>query len=123
MRAFFMSPIQISCNLDTLTETEFDILGNDEMIKLNQDALCDYPEKVYENREKGILRYRRKLENGDIAYAVFNLGEEDYEDLIELEEAAVIRDVWEKKDLGRTNEIRAIIEPHSARVFRMKKAE
>lgn len=121
MRAFFMSPIQISCILDTLTDVEIDIFSNEEIIMLNQDALCNYPEKVFENKEKGIIRYKRNLENGDIAFAIFNYGEEEFEDFIELEEEAQIRDVWAKEDLVKAKEFKAIFEPHCARVFRIKK--
>ena len=121
LRALFMSPIQISCIMDTLTDFEIDVFSNEEIIMINQDTLCSFPEKIYENKEKGIIRYNRKLENGDIAIAIFNYGEEDFEDSIELEEAAEIRDVWEKKDLGKAKEFKATVEPHSARVFRIKK--
>lgn len=121
MRAFFLSPIQISCNLDNLTDVELDILSNDEVIMINQDSLCNYPEKIYENKEKGIIRYKRELENGDIAIAIFNYGEEEFEDSIEFENEAQIRDVWAKKDLGKTKEFKAEVEPHCARVFRIKK--
>lgn len=84
-------------------------------------ALCNYPEKVFENKEKGIMRYRRNLENGDTAFAIFNYGEEEFEDFIELEEEAQIRDVWAKEDLGKAKELKAVVEPHCARVFRIKK--
>lgn len=51
MRAFFMSPIQLSCKLSELTEFEYNLFCNDEIIAIHQDAAAQYPELVYESGE------------------------------------------------------------------------
>jgi hypothetical protein len=120
MRAFFNSPIQISCHLDRLNEWEYDLFTNDEIIDINQDALCDYPEHLpYKNADVSI--FRRKLENGDIALAIFNSGDEIAKDTILLLEKCAIRDVWAKEDLGEKTAIEFTVEPHSAKVYRIRK--
>ena len=120
MRAFFMSPIQISCHLDELNDWEYDLFTNDEIIDVNQDALCDYPEHLpYKNN--GVDIFRRKLENGDMALAIFNSGDEIASDTIVLLEKSAIRDLWAKEDLGEKSAIEFTIEPHSAKIYRIHK--
>lgn len=121
LRAFFMSPIQLSCHLDKLTEFEFNVICNDEIIRLNQDSLCCYPELLYEISEKKTKIYQRDLENGDKAIAVFNLGEEEFCDHILLEQKRAVRELWTKEDKGITNVIPISAAPHCVQVFRISK--
>ncbi len=120
LRAFFMSPIQLSCHIDDLTDFEFDVICNDEIIAIHQDSLCSYPKLIL---EKGSAKlYERKLENGDRAIAVFNLGV-DYEDItLDFAEGTKIRDVWTKEDIGEKTSFRFHVKSHCVRVFRISEA-
>lgn len=122
MRAFFLSPIQLSCALDKLTDFEMDMICNEEIIALNQDSLCNYPQKirVFEGRDAAV--YERELENGDKAIAVFNPDDTILEEQITFNEEMKIRDVWEKKDLGIKNTVRLTVAPHCVRVLRLSKS-
>ena len=75
-RAFLNSPIQISCDLDYADEFLLSVFCNDEVIAINQDALCDTARPVMQI-EKGEARldvFKRRLADGSVAYAIFNLG-------------------------------------------------
>lgn len=121
LRAFFASPIQLSCRLENLTEFEFDMICNEEVIAVNQDALADYPDEI--RRDESMRIYRRALENGDTAYALFNMKNEENEAEIELPACAVIRDVWKKENVPAASNFVCKLPPHGARIFRVTPAE
>jgi len=120
LRAFFASPIQISCDLAQVDEFLLSVLCNEEVIAINQDC-GGYSAKHYmmlEAGEKMIHVWKRKLENGDIAYAAFNLGKTEEKISIYLDEECTVRDVWAKKDLSNTSRISLTMKPHTVRIFR-----
>ena len=119
MRAFFLSPIQLSCALEELTEFEKDMICNEEIIQINQDSLCDYPKKIRVYKEAQVSMYQRNLENGDIAIAYFNYGDSIFEDTCELDKEFNVRDVWVKEDLGKVKSFKFSVLPHCVRVFRL----
>ena len=119
MRAFFLSPIQLSCALEELTEFEKDMICNEEIIQINQDSLCDYPKKIRVYKEAQVSMYQRNLENGDIAIAYFNYGDSIFEDTCELDKEFSVRDVWVKEDLGKVKSFKFSVLPHCVRVFRL----
>lgn len=126
LRAFFQSPIQLSCRLEQLTEFERNLICNDEIIALHQDSLCCYPTRVQDSELPcGIRVFQRRLENGDTAFAIFNTSEENKTVSLSVEKAAGCRDVWKKELLGDTgkdcftgNTLSFTVDPHFARVFR-----
>ncbi|MBE6613462.1 MAG: hypothetical protein E7632_13340 [Ruminococcaceae bacterium] len=121
MRAFFLSPIQISSAVDKLSEFEMDLLRNEEMIVLNQDALADYPVMTEEFGAAKV--YRRRLANGDGAIAVFNMNDDVLHADIPLHCKHAVRDVWLKESLGDMDTLSLMMDPHSVRVFRVVEAE
>lgn len=116
LRAFFMSPIQLSCKLSELTKFEYNLFCNEEIIAINQDALAQYPILVYESGDAKL--YRRTLENGDTAWAFFNAGDEPVKGIIGLEKQMKIRNLWLKEDMPADKCIRFEAEPHTAYVYR-----
>lgn len=76
LRAFFLSPIQISCVVDQMTEFERDLVLNEEVIRINQDSLADFPELYSADEKEEMMVYRRMLEDGDTAFALFNVSED-----------------------------------------------
>lgn len=117
MRAFFSSPIQLSCRLDSLTDFEFDMICNEEIIAINQDALADYPENV--KADENVRIYRRNLENGDTAFALFNISNDEITEVLEIPTGYTVRDVWLKENLGIMQTLKCKIAPHSVKVFRL----
>lgn len=121
LRAFFLSPIQLSCCLDKLTDFEFDLIANEEIIRINQDSLADYADLHCKNEAEDLMVYRRKLENGDTAFAIFNASEEEKEQVLDLEEFTAVRELWTKTDLIPAKEFKYTVEPHCAVVLRASK--
>lgn len=117
LRAFFMSPIQLSCDLSKLTEFEYNLFCNNEIIAIHQDSLAQYPQLVSENGECKI--YKRSLENGDDAWAIFNAGDEEISDTLNFDNNVNVRDVWAKETVSNGKCIQYNIEPHCVRVFRV----
>ena len=119
LRAFFLSPIQVSTPIEGLTEWEKDVLCNDEMLRLNQDALCDYPTCIASEHYSEKRIFRRNLENGDFAFAVFNASDESFDGLIALEKPHTVLDVWTGESVENTCALPYHAEPHSVRIFRV----
>lgn len=125
LRAFFLSPIQLSCRIDNLTDFEFDLIANEEIIRINQDSLADYPEPISELiPDIGVGDtpiYKRMLENGDTAIALFNASDEEIIQELDLGDYISVRDLWRKEDLLPSNTFQCTIDPHCAVVLRVSK--
>lgn len=121
LRAFFLSPIQLSCRIDMLSEFEKDLICNEEIIKINQDSLSDYPELMYISDDKKVEIYRRTLENGDTAIAVFNMADEGRYHTFDFGEFSNVRNLWTKTDMGISKEFICAVEPHCAVILRVSK--
>lgn len=117
LHSFFPSPVQLSMQLDKLTDTEKNIIGNEEMLAINQDALCDYPKHLPD--VNGVTVYSRKIMDGK-AYAFFNLTDKAVSFDYELDSVGFVFNVWEKRSQGQTNKIRIELDPHESAVFRIK---
>jgi len=124
MRAFLNSPIQLSCQLDKITDFELSLYCNEEIIAINQD--CGFftakPFMIIEKGETIIHAFKKKLASGDFAIAAFNLGNTAEQVNISLEETCAVRDVWAKKDEKPTDTLKLSMMPHTVRVFRLKQA-
>ena len=123
MRAFFSSPLQISSSLANVGAFELSMYCNDEIIAINQDALCAPARPVLIMEKNGSILHilRRRLKNGDDAYMVLNLGDKTEQAQIDLEESCAVRDVWAKEDMGQMSVIKCRMQPHTVRIFRVKK--
>lgn len=119
MRSFFISPIQLSCSLESLTDFEFSLFTNEEVIALNQDSLCNYPILIGE--EDGLKIYVRNTENNSRVYAFFNTSDEEKSSVLSLEAKFVQRDLWLKKDIAVSPEINCTVPLHGARLIKIYK--
>ncbi len=122
LRAITSSPIQISTSFDNISEFELSIYCNEEVIAINQDsgAYAAKPFMLIEDGKKKIHVFKKKLHDGDYAYAVFNLGETVENVKIYLEEMSEIRDVWAKENLDDSeNVVLGEMYPHTTRLFRV----
>jgi len=121
MRAFLSSPIQISCTLETVSDFELSMYCNDEIIEINQDTAFSAarPVIMLEDGKKIIHVFKKKLAEGDTAYAVFNLGETEETVNVYLDGESSIRDVWAKKDLPTASKITVATKPHTVKIYRI----
>ena len=102
MRAFFNSPIQISSALENVTDFELSLYCNEEMIALNQDSAFANATPIFAHETDGAKThvFEKPLANGDYAYAIFNVSEQDNRIAIDFGGEATLRDPWAKEDLG-----------------------
>lgn len=121
MRAFFNSPIQLSCQLDKITEFELSLYCNEEILAINQDSgfFTARPYIIIEDGDKILHIFRKKLANGDVAIAAFNLGNTTENAVIYLDEVCKVRDVWAKKDQTTTDTLKINLHPHTVQVYRL----
>jgi hypothetical protein len=122
-RVITASPIQLSTTFEGVNDFELSVYCNDEVLAIHQDpaGFAAKPYMMIEDGGRMVHVLRRRLYNGDYAFAVFNLGETAESVKIYLDELSSVRDVWAKKDLKDTNTITLTdMPPHSVRLFRTK---
>jgi alpha-galactosidase len=116
MRAFLMTPIQLSSMLDKLSQFELNLYGNEEILAIHQDPLTSAATLKHEIREGDtwLKIYQRKLADGNVAEAFFNAG--DTEQTVVLETGlGAVRDVWAREMLEETS---LVLPPHTTRVIK-----
>lgn len=117
VRAFLVSPIQLSCRLQESSEFELDLYSNEEVIAINQDGqLCPAKCKFEENDLK---IYEKPLDGGDLGVGIFNASDEERTIEYALPAEGAIRDLWAKEDLGKAEKITATLAPHTAMLYRV----
>jgi alpha-galactosidase len=126
VRAIFPSPIQLSLDFSKLTDFEYALICNEEVIAVNQDELCLGAVCLSEEKscspdgklQKHIKIYSKTLADGTSAVAVFNIGSTSERISIP---AAYARDLWQKRDeIVADGEISILTEPHTVRLFKIK---
>jgi len=119
------SPLLLGCDLENLDPFTLNLLTNDEVLDINQDPLGIQATEVKGNDQT--KWYVKKLENGDIAVAVFNMTESNKDESInwsdlKLEGKYAVRDLWRQKDL-KTNDLgwKGIVPIHGVQMLRLSK--
>ena len=88
--AFMGSPLMIGCDVRDMNQATKDILGNEEVIRINQDRTCRQPVKLTGTwAGSDLLLYSRQLENGDLAIGLFNMSEEKAAARLNLDEVGL----------------------------------
>jgi len=97
------APLLLGCDLDQLDDFTLNLLANDEVLAVNQDALGK--QALCVAREGNLRVYAKDLEDGSKAVGLFNLGADTasvtvtWSDL-RLTGRQFARDLWRQKDLG-----------------------
>ena len=119
------APLLIGADLSKLDDWTTNILGNREMLAVNQDVLGKAASRKMS--DGWVEVWARPLEDGSMAVGLFNRGPEaatvtaSWKDL-GLTGAQPVRDIWLQKDLGRvSNELRAIVPRHGVVFVRIGK--
>jgi alpha-galactosidase len=120
------APLLLGCDLEKLDDFTLNLLTNDEVLAVNQDALGKQALCVLKD---GDLRvYAKELEDGSQAVGLFNVGEVaatasvKWSDL-KLSGEKSVRDLWRQKDLGKFSvEFRLPVGPHGAELVRLSKS-
>ena len=120
MRAFFNSPIQLSAVLSEMSEFELDLYCNEEIISINQDAAFSHSLLAFEKNDgdSSLYVFEKTLEDGDTAYAIFNMGEREESFDVEFDGGSNVRDVWSKEDLGVASTLSFSMPKHTVRIIK-----
>jgi alpha-galactosidase len=132
--AFMGSPLMIGCDVRNLNDETRKILGNEEIIRINQDRTCRQPVKLHGTwTGDELLLYARQLENGDLAIGMFNLSDGKACARVNLDELGLplstgmtleLKELWTGEVSGVKNAtIIRELEPYDCAVFRAKLVE
>lgn len=103
--SIFSAPLLIGCDLEKLDAFTLNLLTNDEVIAVNQDALGRQGTCLQTIGELRI--YVKELEDGSKAVAFTNFGRDkiniSYKDFekLKIKGKQVVRDLWRQKDIAR----------------------
>ena len=111
------APLLIGCDLSRIDDFTMNLLTNDEVIAVNQDALGNQARRI--SKKDGKEVWAKKLEDGSFAVGLFFVGEDTKDpvrgfrwddkssELVTVTAADLgignkfqVRDVWRQKDLG-----------------------
>ncbi len=100
------SPLLIGCDMGQLDDFTLNLLTNDEVLAINQDAAGKQAFKLID--KDSVQVWVKELKDGSKAFGIFNLSGNaqkatvNFGD-IQLSNQIRLRDVWKQKDLGRFN--------------------
>lgn len=123
------SPLLIGCDMERLDDFTFNLLSNDEVLAVSQDALGRQGVTVRQDGPDNTLRvYVKELEDGSKAVGLFNLGDEAatvtarWSDL-KIAGRQTVRDLWRQKELGHfETQVQMTVAPHGAELIRVRPA-
>jgi alpha-galactosidase len=118
MWSILCSPLVIGCDVRSMSQLTADLLMNEEVIAINQDALGRQAVRV--KRYGGLEVWRKPMSDSSVAVALVNRGSSRTECGFKAGEVGlledgkgVIRDVWKKEDIGEfSGEFKATLLPH-----------
>lgn len=120
------APLLIGCDMSQLDDFTLNLLTNDEVLAINQDALAKPAEKVFD--QNNIQIWVKGLEDGSKAVGIFNLDEHAGKADINFSSIGLVarlklRDAWRQKDLGIFNHTyTATLPPHGVVLLKTKAA-
>jgi alpha-galactosidase len=97
------APLLIGADMSQLDAFTFNLLSNDEVLEVNQDALGKQAARVVKNGETEV--WARKMADGSMAVGLFNRAEMPMEVKANWEDLGLtgkhrVRDLWRQKDAG-----------------------
>lgn len=103
--SLFSAPLLIGCDMEKLDDFTLNLLTNDEVIAINQDALGK--QAICQLKKDDLRVYVKELEDGSRAVGFCNFGLEpinipfsDFQQL-GLKGKLKVRDLWRQKDIAR----------------------
>jgi alpha-galactosidase len=100
------APLLIGADMSQLDPFTFNLLANDEVLAVDQDALGRQAARLSKDGEAEV--WAKDLADGSKAAGLFNRGESAREVTVKWEDLGLsvrcgVRDLWRQKDLGRFN--------------------
>ncbi len=120
------APLLIGCDLEHIDAFTLNLLTNDEVLAVDQDALGVSARRVA--TQGAIDIYKKPLEDGSVALGFFNRGDIPHTILVKLDRLDLsgsrsFRDLWRQKNLGTfDNEITVTVQPHNVMLYKVSPA-
>ncbi len=120
------APLLIGCNLEELDPFTLNLLSNDEVLAIDQDALGRSARRVATLGAVDV--YQKPLEDGGVALGFFNRGDVPHEITAKLDRIGLggrwtVRDLWRQKDLGVFEvDLPVSIGPHDVALYKLTAA-
>ncbi|MBQ7403951.1 MAG: putative Ig domain-containing protein [Lentisphaeria bacterium] len=118
------SPLQLSCQLDKIDEFTLDLVSNEEIIAVNQD-ITSLPElwhneAITEDSKtiRKIRIYRKTVSDGGQVCCFVNFADEAAEVVFSPGKRVLVRDLWSRRDLGSTENVKMVLPPHGSRMLK-----
>jgi alpha-galactosidase len=128
MWCMLSAPLLLGCDLGQLDPFTLNLLTNDEVLAVNQDALGK--QAVCADTLGPVAVYMKELEDGSRVLGFFNHGKEaatanfDKLPMLGLTGTLQARDLWRQKDLGVVKDtIQATVAPHGVVLIKVTGAE
>ena len=121
------APLLIGCDMTRMDDFTKNLLTNDEVIGINQDALGKQAGRVY--KEAGLEIWEKDMEDGSKAVGMFNRNTEPATikaewSVLGLKGKQLVHDAWRQKDLGQfTDTFTAEVAPHGVKLVIISKAK
>lgn len=122
MWSIMAAPIMISSDVRKMSDQVKDLYLNKEMIAVNQDSLGVQGHRISDDKGKQV--WTKPMRNGDIAVALLNNNtsaqtvECDFSKIGVTGEVEV-RDIWQKKDLGKLTHVSVELPAHGSAMLRL----
>jgi alpha-galactosidase len=120
LSSIFRSPLFMGGNLTLLDDTTSALLTNEEVLAVDQHSSGGHP--VVNDNSKAVWVAKGE---GKFYVALFNLSDSPQTITYPLQPLGVgassaIRDLWQHKDLGRVDTLKAPLAPHAAALYSVK---
>jgi len=123
--AMLTSPLLLGCDLSKLDDFTLNLLTNDEVLNINQDALAKQAKRI--KGDHTFQLFVKDLEDGSKAVGLFNLSEAPLKYTFQTEDLKLFgnylfRDVWRQQDLVKKGKkLNTEIPPHGVVLLRISK--
>jgi alpha-galactosidase len=118
------APLLLGNDLSELNEFTLNVLENDEVLAVNQDALGRQASTVFKEGDARVLA--RDLEDGSKAVGLFNTSSNSVATVtvkwsdLKISGRQNVRDLWRQKDLGGfTDKFELTIPPHGTELVKI----
>ncbi len=117
------APLLIGCDLNKLDDFTVNLLSNDEVLDVDQDALGHEATPVYQDKDYAI--YAKTMEDGSCALGLFNVSDKPRKIAVKWADLKLValqrvRDLWRQKELGVfADGFSSEVAPHGVRLVRV----
>jgi len=121
------APLLIGCDMSQLDDFTLNLLTNDEVMAVDQDAMAKPAQKVFS--KDNIQIWTKALQDGTRAIGIFNLSDQANKQEIHFSDIQAgkkvsLRDLWRQKDLGvHTDKFSAELPPHGVLLLKVRNVQ